>query len=114
MTDSIHNIKNKTQTATQNSAVNPQTTYNNTYTYPAPGSAHPHSPTAIGEFNLTTDANRWERPKRPRLHCNFRRYEAAEKTVKERFGRGEWPALRDSESSVQVHSHNVAEYISSA
>jgi RHS repeat-associated protein len=41
----------------QNSAVNPQTTYDNAYTYPAPGSAHPHSPTAIGEFNLTTDAN---------------------------------------------------------
>src|SRR5262249_18752056 len=55
--DSIHNIRNKTQTAMQNSAVNPQTTYNNTYTYPAPGSPHPHSPTAIGEFNLTTDAN---------------------------------------------------------
>jgi RHS repeat-associated protein len=41
----------------QNSAVNPQITYDNAYTYPAPGSAHPHSPTAIGEFNLTTDAN---------------------------------------------------------
>jgi hypothetical protein len=48
---------NKTQTAMQNSAVKPLITYNNTYTYPAPGSAHPHSPTAIGEFNLTTDAD---------------------------------------------------------
>jgi hypothetical protein len=55
--DSIHNITNKTQTAMQDTAVNPQLTYNNAYTYPAPGSAHPHSPTAIGEFNLTTDAN---------------------------------------------------------
>jgi len=41
----------------QDTAVNPQLTYNNAYTYPAPGSAHPHSPTAIGEFNLTTDPN---------------------------------------------------------
>jgi RHS repeat-associated protein len=55
--DSIHNITHKTQTAMQNTAVNPQITYNNAYTYPAPGSAHPHSPTAIGEFNLTTDAD---------------------------------------------------------
>jgi len=45
-----------------------------TYTYPAPGSAHPHSPTAIGEFNLTTDANRWRNGRRDRgLHYNFRR-----------------------------------------
>src|SRR5215831_7916298 len=55
--DSIHNITHKTQTAMQNSAVNPQITYDNAYIYPAPGSAHPHSPTAIGEFNLTTDPN---------------------------------------------------------
>jgi RHS repeat-associated protein len=55
--DSIHNITHKTQTAMQNTAVNPQITYDNAYTYPAPGSAHPHSPTVIGEFNLTTDAN---------------------------------------------------------
>jgi hypothetical protein len=55
--DSIHNITHKTQTAMQNTAVNPQTTYDNAYTYPAPGSVHPHSPTAIGEFNLTTDAD---------------------------------------------------------
>src|SRR5262245_19538680 len=41
----------------QNTAVNPQLTYDWAYTYPAPGSAHPHSPTAIGEFNLTTDPN---------------------------------------------------------
>jgi hypothetical protein len=56
--DSIHNITHKTQSAMQNSAVNPQITYDNAYTYPAaPGSAHPHSPTAIGEFNLTMDAD---------------------------------------------------------
>src|SRR6266436_6578680 len=40
--DSIHNITHKTQTAMQNGAVNPQTTYDFAYTYPAPGSAHPH------------------------------------------------------------------------
>jgi len=41
----------------QGTAVNPQITYDNAYAYPAPGSAHPHSPAAIGEFNLTTDPN---------------------------------------------------------
>jgi RHS repeat-associated protein len=55
--DSIHNITNKTQTATQNSAVNPQLTYNNAYTYPAPGSPQPHGPTAIGAFTITNDAD---------------------------------------------------------
>jgi hypothetical protein len=27
------------------------------YTYPAPGSAHPHGPVSIGEFNLTNDTD---------------------------------------------------------
>jgi RHS repeat-associated protein len=55
--DSIHNITHKTQTAMQNTAVNPQTSYDFAYKYPAPGSAHPHAPTAIGEFNITNDAD---------------------------------------------------------
>jgi hypothetical protein len=38
-------------------AVNPQISHDFAYTYPAPASAHPHSPAAIGGFNLTTDAN---------------------------------------------------------
>jgi hypothetical protein len=48
--DSIHNITRKTQTAMQNSAVNPQITYDNAYTYPAAGSAHPHSPIYPNQF----------------------------------------------------------------
>jgi hypothetical protein len=55
--DSIHNITHKTQTAMQNSAVNPQITYDFAYTYPAPGAAHPHSPTAIGPFTISNDPN---------------------------------------------------------
>jgi RHS repeat-associated protein len=55
--NSIHNITHKTQTALQSSATNPQTTYDFTYTYPAPGAAHPHSPTAIGPFTITNDAD---------------------------------------------------------
>jgi RHS repeat-associated protein len=55
--DSIHNITHKTQSAMQNGAVNPQTTYDFAYTYPAPGSAHPHGPTAIGPFTITNDAD---------------------------------------------------------
>jgi hypothetical protein len=55
--DSIHNITHKTQSAMQNGAVNPQLSYDFAYTYPAPGSAHPHGPTSIGEFNLTNDAD---------------------------------------------------------
>ena len=55
--DSIHNITHKTQTATQSSAVNPQTTYDFAYSYPAPQSPHPHGPTAIGTFTITNDAD---------------------------------------------------------
>jgi RHS repeat-associated protein len=55
--DSIHNITHKTQTAMQNTAVNPKLSYDWAYTYPAPWSAHPHGPTAIGAFNITNDAN---------------------------------------------------------
>ncbi|MBO0879585.1 MAG: hypothetical protein J2P17_04285, partial [Mycobacterium sp.] len=55
--DSIHNITHKTQNALQSGAVNPQTTYDWAYTYPAPGSAHPHSPTAIGPFTISNDAD---------------------------------------------------------
>src|SRR5262249_40477191 len=55
--DSIHNITHKTQTATQNSAVNPQISYDFAYSYPAPGSARPHAPTAIGPFTISNDAN---------------------------------------------------------
>jgi YD repeat-containing protein len=55
--DSIHNIKHKTQNATLNSAVAPQISYDFGYSYPAPGSAHPHGPVTIGEFNITNDAN---------------------------------------------------------
>ena len=55
--NSIHNITHKTQTAMQNGAVNPQTTYDFAYTYPAPGSARPHAPTAIGPFTITNDAD---------------------------------------------------------
>jgi len=53
--DSIHNITHKTQT--QNGAINPQTTYDFAYTYPAPGSAHPHGPTAIGPYTIINDAD---------------------------------------------------------
>jgi hypothetical protein len=45
------------QTAMQNGAVNPQTSYDFAYTYPAPGSAHPHGATAIGGSTVTNDAN---------------------------------------------------------
>jgi RHS repeat-associated protein len=55
--DSIHNITRKTQTALQDTAVNPQLTYDNAYTYPLAGTPHPHGPTAIGEFNITNDAD---------------------------------------------------------
>jgi RHS repeat-associated protein len=55
--DSIHNITHKTQTAMQDTAVNPQITYDNVYSYPAPGSAHPRAPTAIGPFTITNDAD---------------------------------------------------------
>jgi RHS repeat-associated protein len=55
--DSIHNITHKTQTAMQGTAVNPQTTYNFAYTYPAPGSARPHAPTSIGPYTITSDAD---------------------------------------------------------
>jgi len=55
--DSIHNITHKTQTAMQGPAVNPQTTYDFAYSYPAPGSAHPHGPTAIGSFAISNDAD---------------------------------------------------------
>jgi RHS repeat-associated protein len=55
--NSIHNITHKTQTAMQNGAVNPQTTYDFAYSYPAPGAAHPHAATAIGGFTITNDAN---------------------------------------------------------
>src|SRR5262249_4193895 len=55
--DSIHNITHKTQTAMQGPAVNPQTTYDFAYSYPAPGSARPHAPTAIGPFTITSDAD---------------------------------------------------------
>ena len=41
----------------QNSAVNPQLTYDYAYSYPAPGSAHPHGPVAIGPFTITNDAD---------------------------------------------------------
>jgi RHS repeat-associated protein len=41
----------------QDTAVNPQITYDNAYTYPAPGSAHPHGPVAIGGFTITNDAD---------------------------------------------------------
>jgi hypothetical protein len=49
--DSIHNITHKTQTAMQNTAVNPQTSYDWAYTYQAPGSARPHAPTSIGPLH---------------------------------------------------------------
>src|SRR5262249_27375826 len=55
--DSIHNITHKTQTAMQNGAVNPQTTYDFAYTYPAPRSAHPHGPTAIGPYTISNDSD---------------------------------------------------------
>jgi RHS repeat-associated protein len=55
--DSIHNITHKTQSAMQGTAVNPQTTYDFAYSYPAPGSARPHAPTAIGPSTITSDAN---------------------------------------------------------
>jgi hypothetical protein len=55
--DSIHNITHKTQTAMQNTAVNPQITYDFAYSYPAPGFAHPHGPTAIGGNTITNDAD---------------------------------------------------------
>jgi RHS repeat-associated protein len=55
--DSIHNITHKTQTAMQGTAVNPQTTYDFAYSYPAPGSARPHAPTAIGPFTISNDAD---------------------------------------------------------
>src|SRR5262249_27489505 len=55
--DSIHNITHKTQTAMQGTAGNPQTTYDFAYSYPAPGSARPHAPTAIGPFTISNDAN---------------------------------------------------------
>ena len=55
--NSIHNITRKTQTAMQGTAVNPQTTYDFAYSYPAPGSARPHAPTAIGPFTISNDAN---------------------------------------------------------
>jgi hypothetical protein len=54
--DSIHNITHKTQTAMQNSAVNPQTTYDWAYTCPAPRIGASHVPTAIGEFNTSGGA----------------------------------------------------------
>jgi len=41
----------------QDTAVNPQLSYDNAYSYPAPGSPHPHGPTAIGGFTITNDAD---------------------------------------------------------
>jgi RHS repeat-associated protein len=41
----------------QDTAVNPQLSYNWAYSYPAPGAAHPHGPTAIGGYTVTNDAN---------------------------------------------------------
>jgi hypothetical protein len=54
---SIHNITHKTQSATINSAVQPQISYDFAYTYPAPGTAQPHGPAAIGGFSITQDGN---------------------------------------------------------
>jgi hypothetical protein len=62
--DSIHNITHKTQAALQDTAVNPQTSYDFAYSYPAPGSAHPHGPTAIGGFTITNDADGWRNCRR--------------------------------------------------
>jgi RHS repeat-associated protein len=55
--NSIHNITRKTQAAMQNGAVNPQLSYDFAYSYPAPGSAHPHGPPAIGPITITNDAD---------------------------------------------------------
>ena len=55
--DTIHNITHKIQTDQFKGAVQPGTTYDFTYTYPAAGSARPHGATAIGPFDTTHDAN---------------------------------------------------------
>src|SRR5262249_53428852 len=55
--DTIHNITRKTQSAAFNTAVQPQITYDNVYSYPAAGAARPHGATAIGPFDITHDAN---------------------------------------------------------
>jgi RHS repeat-associated protein len=55
--DTIHNITHKTQRNEFKSAVQPQTTYDFTYTYPTAGTVRPHGATAIGSFDITHDAN---------------------------------------------------------
>jgi RHS repeat-associated protein len=55
--DTIHNITRKVQSNEFKGSVNPQTSYDFTYTYAAAGSARPHGPTAIGLFDITHDAN---------------------------------------------------------
>ncbi len=55
--DSIHNITRKTQRNEFKSSVQPHTTYDYLYAYPAAGNARPHGATAIGPFDVTHDAN---------------------------------------------------------
>jgi RHS repeat-associated protein len=55
--DTIHNITRKTQRNEFKSSVQPQTTYDYAYTYPAAGTTRPHGPTAIGSFDITHDPN---------------------------------------------------------
>jgi RHS repeat-associated protein len=55
--DSIHNITRKTQRHEFKGSVQPDTTYDYLFTYPASGTARPHDATAIGPFDVTHDAN---------------------------------------------------------
>jgi RHS repeat-associated protein len=55
--DPIHNITRKNQRHEFKSSVQPDTTYDYTFTYPASGGARPHGATSIGPYDILHDAN---------------------------------------------------------
>jgi RHS repeat-associated protein len=55
--DTIHNITRKNQRHEFKASVQPDTTYDYTFTYPSAGSARPHGAVAIGPYDILHDAN---------------------------------------------------------
>jgi RHS repeat-associated protein len=55
--DAIHNITRKNQRHEFKSSVQPDTTYDYTFTYPPSGSVRPHGAVAIGPYDILHDAN---------------------------------------------------------